>query len=74
MYILKLTTVGSLTGGIIPVEMLKSMKLGKGDFLYVVETPEGYTVSPYDPQVTAQIEMGRSFMNQNREVFKVLSE
>ena len=54
--------------------MLKSMKLGKGDFLYVVETPEGYTVSPYDPQVTAQIEMGRSFMNQNREVFKVLSE
>jgi len=47
MYILKLTTVGSLTGVIIPVEMLKSMKLGKGDFLYVVETPEGYTVSPY---------------------------
>ncbi|MEN9517479.1 MAG: hypothetical protein RLZZ381_67 [Cyanobacteriota bacterium] len=74
MYTLKLTTVGSSTGVIIPVEMLKSMKLEKGDSLYAVETPEGYVVSPYNPEVENQIKRGRAFIKQNREVFKALAE
>jgi putative addiction module antidote len=74
MYTLKLTTVGSSTGVIIPVEMLKSMKLEKGDSLYAVETPEGYVMSPYNPEVENQIKQGRAFIKQNREVFKALAE
>jgi putative addiction module antidote len=74
MYTLKLTTVGSSTGVVIPVEMLKSMKLEKGDSLYAVETPEGYVLSPYNPEVESQIKQGRAFIKQNREVFKALAE
>ena len=74
MYTLKLTTVGSSTGVVIPKEMLKDMKLNKGDSLYAVETPEGYILTPYNPDVEAQIEKGRAFMKQYRESFKALSE
>jgi putative addiction module antidote len=74
MYKLKLTTVGSSTGMVLPKEMLKSLKLDKGDSLYAVETPGGYILTPYNPEVEAQIEKGRMFMKQYRETFKALAE
>jgi putative addiction module antidote len=74
MYKLKLTTVGSSTGMVLPKEMLKSLKLDKGDSLYAVETPDGYILTPYNPEVEAQIEKGRMFMKQYRETFKALAE
>ena len=61
MYTLKLTTVGSSTGVIIPKEMLKNLKLNKGDSLYAVETPDGYVLTPYNPEVEEQIKKGRQF-------------
>lgn len=74
MYTLKLTTVGSSTGIIIPKEMLKDLKLAKGDSLYAVATPDGYVLTPYDPEVEAQIQKGRQFMKKYRETFKALAE
>ncbi|MGK7896693.1 MAG: AbrB/MazE/SpoVT family DNA-binding domain-containing protein [Xenococcus sp. (in: cyanobacteria)] len=74
MYKLKLTTVGSSTGVVIPKEMLKNLKLDKGDSLYAVETPNGYVLTPYDPEVEEQIQKGRQFMKQYRETFKALAE
>ncbi len=74
MYKLKLTTVGSSTGVVIPKEMLKNLKLDKGDSLYAVETPDGYVLTPYDPEVEEQIQKGRQFMKQYRETFKALAE
>jgi putative addiction module antidote len=74
MHTLKLTTVGSSTGVVIPKEMLQSLKLKKGDYIYAVETPEGYILTPYNREVEAQIEKGRAFMKQYRETFKALAE
>jgi putative addiction module antidote len=74
MYKLKLTTVGSSTGVVIPKEMLKTLKLDKGDSIYAVETPNGFVLTPYDPEVEAQIQKGRQFMKQYRETFKALAE
>ncbi|MDJ0692525.1 MAG: AbrB/MazE/SpoVT family DNA-binding domain-containing protein [Xenococcaceae cyanobacterium MO_188.B32] len=74
MYTLKLTTVGSSTGVVIPKEMLKNLKLNKGDSLYAVETPDGYVLTPYNPEIEEQIQKGRQFMKQYRETFKALAE
>lgn len=46
---LKLTTVGSSTGTVIPKEMLSRLKVQKGDTLFAVETPNGYLLTPYNP-------------------------
>lgn len=74
MTALKLSAVGTSTGLVIPKEMLTRMKVQRGDLLHVVETPEGLLLTPYDPQVAAQMEAGRAFMKQYRDAFKVLAE
>jgi len=74
MAALKLTAVGTSTGVVIPKEMLNRMKVSRGDKLHVVETPDGYLLTPYDPAIAAQVEAGRAFMKEYRETFKVLAK
>jgi len=71
---LKLTTVGTSTGAVIPKEMLARLKVEKGDILYAIETPEGYLLTPYDPAVDEQLKAGEQFMKQYRDTFKALAK
>lgn len=71
---LKLTKIGTSTGAVIPKEMLHRMKVERGDSLFAVETPEGYLLTPYDPEVEEQLKAGREFMKQYRETFKELAK
>jgi putative addiction module antidote len=71
---LKLTAVGTSTGVVIPKEMLHRMKVERGDTLHVIETPEGYLITPYDPAIAAQLEAGREFMKEYRDTFKALAK
>ena len=71
---LKLIAVGTSTGVIIPKQMLNRMKVTRGDTLHVVETPDGYLMTPFDPAIAAQIEAGREFMKEYRDTFKILAE
>ena len=74
MAALKLTAVGTSTGVVIPKEMLNRLKVSRGDKLHVVETPDGYLLTPYDPAIAAQVEAGRELMKEYRETFKVLAK
>ena len=74
MVTLKLTTVGSSTGVVIPKEMLSRLKGEKGDALFAVETPQGYLLTPYDPEVEVQLKAGRRFMKRYRDTFKALAK
>ncbi len=74
MHTLKLTTIGSSTGAVFPKELLAQLKLEKGDKLYVIETPEGILLTPYDPAIKDQLKIGQDFMRKYRDTFKVLAE
>ncbi|HWL62329.1 MAG TPA: PAS domain-containing protein [Steroidobacteraceae bacterium] len=74
MATLKLTAVGTSTGVVIPKEMLTHMRVERGDVLHVVETPEGYLLTPFDPAIEAQLKAGREFMKEYRDTFKVLAK
>jgi putative addiction module antidote len=74
MTVLKLTTIGTSTGAVIPKEMLARLKVGKGDTLYAIETPEGYLLTPYDPAIEEQLKAGREFMKEYRDTFKALAK
>ncbi|HEX4603144.1 MAG TPA: AbrB/MazE/SpoVT family DNA-binding domain-containing protein [Candidatus Angelobacter sp.] len=74
MAVLKLTTVGSSTGVVIPKEMLERLNVSSGDTLFAVETPSGYLITPYDPNVEEEINLGREFMRKYRETFKALAK
>ena len=74
MTTLKLTAVGTSTGVVIPKEMLKRLKVERGDTLFVIETPSGYLITPYDPAVEEELRIGRQFMRDYRETFKALAK
>lgn len=74
MHKLKLTAVGTSTGAVIPKEMLVRLKLEKGDTLFAIETPSGYLLTPYDPEVEEQLRLGREFMKDYRETFRALAK
>lgn len=74
MATLKLTAVGTSTGVVIPKEMLKRLKVSRGDTLFAIETPTGYLLTPYDPEVEEELQIGRRFMQKYRETFKALAK
>jgi putative addiction module antidote len=71
---LKLRAVGTSTGLVLPKEMLTRLKVKKDDTVFAVETPDGYLLTPYDPEVEKQLSVGREFMAQYRETFRALAK
>ncbi len=71
---LKVTTVGSSTGVVLPKEVLARLKVGKGDTLFLIESPEGYRITPYDPEFEEQMELAQRVMRQRRNVLKELAK
>ena len=70
---LKVTTVGNSTGLVLPKEILQRLRIEKGDVLYVLETPNGIELTPYDPEFGAQIEAAEQVMRDDRDVLKKLA-
>jgi len=71
---LKVTTVGNSTGVILPKEILQRLRVEKGDSLYVLETPNGVELTPYDPELAAQMTVAEQVMREDRDVLKKLGE
>ena len=74
MYPLKLTQIGNSVGVVLPKELLARLHVEKGDTVYATESPEGFTLTPYDPEVAKQVEAGREFMREYRDTFHELAK
>ena len=70
----KVTTVGSSVGIVLPKEALGKMKASKGDILYLVEGPDGYTLTPYDQEFEKQMEAADKVMKQYRNALRELAK
>jgi putative addiction module antidote len=71
---LRVTQIGNSLGVILPKEVLARLKVGKGDTLFVTETPRGVAISAHDPTFEEQVAMGREFMNAYRDTFAELAK
>jgi putative addiction module antidote len=71
---LKLRAVGTSTGVVLPKEFLHRLKVRKNDELFAIETPEGYLLTPYDPEIEEQLELGRELMKEHRETLRALAK
>jgi putative addiction module antidote len=71
---LKLRAVGTSTGVLLPKEFLHRLKVQKDDELFAVETPEGYLLTPYNPDVEQQLKIGRKMMRKYRDTFRALEK
>lgn len=71
---LKITTIGNSAGIILPKELLARLRLGKGDELYALETPDGVKLTVFDPELAAQMELAEKIMREDRHVLHKLAQ
>lgn len=71
---LKITTVGSSVGIVLPKSILERLRVEKGDTLYAIETPNGIELTPYDPEFAKQMEVAKIVMREDRDALRKLAE
>jgi len=74
MAALKITQIGNSLGVILPKDILARMKLGKGDSLFVTETPDGVALTPYSEVFDTQMTAAREVMKKRRHVLRELAK
>lgn len=74
MYTLELTQIGNAVGIVLPGEVLARLKLQKGAKVFVTETPEGFALTAYEPELEEQLNAGRDLMQQYRDAFRQLGQ
>jgi len=70
----KVTTIGNSAGIVLPKEALARLKVEKGDTLYLVEGPEGLTLTPYRQDFEEQMEAARKVMKRYRNALRELAK
>ena len=71
---LKLIPVGNSTGVILPKEVLEKLRVGKGDTLFLTETPMGFELSPLDEKIQRQMAVAEQVMRDNRNLLHRLAQ
>ncbi len=71
---LKVTTVGNSAGVVLPREVLNRLHVEKGDSLYVLETPNGIELTPYNPEFAQQMAIADRVMREDRDILRKLAK
>jgi putative addiction module antidote len=70
----KITTIGNSVGIVLPKEVLNRLHVEKGDSLYLLDTPEGVQLTPYDQDFAAEMDAAKRIMRKHRDVLRKLAE
>jgi putative addiction module antidote len=70
----KVTSIGNSAGIILPKEMLERLRISKGDFLTVTETPDGVQLSTYDEAFATAMNLAEEIMREDRDVLRKLAQ
>lgn len=70
----KLRAIGNSTGVVLPREILEKLRVECGDELMVLETPDGITLTSYDPEFARQMDVAERVMRKRRNLLRKLAE
>ena len=70
---LKITPIGNSFGVILPKETLAKLKVTGGDAVFITETPDGFHITPYDPEFEAQMNAAKGVMKKRRNALRELA-
>jgi putative addiction module antidote len=73
MVSLKLMQIGNSVGFVLPKEAVARLKVEKGDSVFLTESPDGYHLSPYDPDFEKQMQAAERIMKKRRNVLRALA-
>ncbi len=71
---LKLRKVGNSVAIIVPKHVRQKMGVEEGDAVYLTETPDGYRLSPYNPEFSRQMELAREIQSKHRDALRELAK
>ena len=71
---LKVTRVGNSVGVVLPREVLARLNVGPGDSIFLTETPDGFRITPYDPEFDEQMTAARRIMKRDRAILRELAK
>ncbi|MGQ0445033.1 MAG: AbrB/MazE/SpoVT family DNA-binding domain-containing protein [Beijerinckiaceae bacterium] len=71
---LKITPIGNSFGVILPKELLAKLNVASGDAVYITETPDGFSVSPYDPDFEKDMERAKGIIKKRRHMLRELAK
>jgi putative addiction module antidote len=71
---IKLRKVGNSVAMIVPKHVRQKMGVKEGDAVYLTETPDGYRISPYDPEFSRQMELAEEGMKKYRNALRELAK
>ncbi len=71
---LKLIAIGNSTGVVLPKELMEKLRVQRGDELMVLETPDGITLTPFNPEFARQMEVAERIMREDRDLLRKLAE
>ena len=74
MITLKARPVGNSLGFTLPKEAADRLKIQNGDALYLTESPNGYLLTPYDPEFAEQMEIAEDIMHRYRNMLHELAK
>ena len=74
MTTLKVTTTGNSLAVRIPQSIAERLHLKKGDELFLIETQDGFRVTPYDPDFAEQMSVARHVMGRYRNALHELAK
>ena len=72
--LLKVVQIGNSLGVVLPREVLADLYVEKGDKLFLTRSPEGYRVTPSDPEFERQMTLARSIMKRRHNVLRELAK
>lgn len=70
----KITTIGNSMGIVLPKEALTRLKAEKGDVLYLVDSPDGLTLTPYREDFAKQTKAAVSVMKKYHNTLHQLAK
>lgn len=70
----KVRKIGNSLGVTLPKELLDALKVQEGDELYLIQTANGFELTPYDPDFSAEMEAYKHVTRQHRNALRELSK
>jgi len=74
MLTLKVTKIGNSTGLLLPKEVTARLQVEPGDVVYLTEAPDGYRITPHDPDFERQMASARKLMKKRRTALRELAK
>lgn len=66
--------VGNSLGLTLPAQAAQTLGVKEGDKLYLTETPDGFRITPYDPEFAETVKLAGRFMARYRNALRELAK